>query len=108
MPEQDSLIFMQEVLQRDFAIAPVDKREQLLQQLADAINNMISTDSSRLISILYRLDIDEQLLKKQLREQPDTDAGVVIAALIEKRQWQKWKTRQEFKKGSDIPDDEKW
>ncbi|MFT3825941.1 MAG: hypothetical protein QM731_18620 [Chitinophagaceae bacterium] len=108
MPQQDFILFMQEVLQGNFAIAPVDKREEMLQQLADAINNMISTDFSRLISILYRLDIDERLLKKELQLQSDVDAGVIIAALIEKRQLEKWKTRQQFKSSSDIPDDEKW
>ena len=108
MVQQEFNLFMREALERDFAIVSGPGREELLTKLAEAINHMISTDFPALISILYRLDIDEHLLKRKVQEQPETDAGVIIAALIEQRQYQKWKTRGEFKRNSDIPDDEKW
>ena len=49
--------------------------EQLLNVLSVEINRLINQDFSRLIAILYRIDISELKLKKLLAENKGSDAG---------------------------------
>jgi hypothetical protein len=60
-------------------------------ELATYINDLIVHDFNKLISILYRIDVDEEKLKRVLKENKDKDAGIVIAELIIERQSQKRK-----------------
>ena len=76
--------------------------------LARRINELITTDFHRLISILYRLDISEAKLKKLLADNPEENAGMLIAAMMIERQEQKSKSRKENKKDGDIPENEAW
>jgi hypothetical protein len=87
---------------------PLVKREALRQQLADAVNYLLGNDFSRLVQVLYRVDVSEPRLKRLLQEQPNTDAAVLIAELLIQRQEEKIKTRQAFRSGEDIPEDENW
>jgi hypothetical protein len=83
--------------------------EQLLQVLSVEINRLINQDFSRLIAILYRIDISELKLKKLLAENKGSDASRIIAWMILERQKEKQRLRQRFStKRDDIPDDEKW
>lgn len=70
--------------------------EALEAILADRINRMITDDFNGLIQLLYRVDVSEPNLKKILRENAGTDAGLLIARLILERQWQKIETRRQF------------
>lgn len=78
------------------------------QALSDKINELISKDFSKLISILYRIDVSEPKLKKLLKENPNTDAGLLITDLMIERQAEKIRSRQENKPDENISDDEKW
>jgi len=78
------------------------------QELVDKINELINSDFQKLVSILYRLDISEPRLKLLLKENPNVDAGLIIADLMIERQLQKAKSRQEYKRDENISDDEKW
>ncbi len=82
--------------------------EELVQALSAHINHLITTDFSKLISILYRLDISETKLRQLLDAANDISAGLIIASLIIERQMQKLEARKNFKNGVDIPEDEKW
>jgi hypothetical protein len=83
--------------------------EQLLLALSIEINRLINQDFSRLIAILYRIDISEPKLKILLAENKGSDAGRIIAWMILERQKEKQRTRQQFRhKKDDIPEDEKW
>jgi hypothetical protein len=64
--------------------------------LAARINTLIVDDFNRLVQLLYRIDVDEEKLKKLLRENSTTDAGLLIAGLIIRRQWEKIETRRKF------------
>jgi hypothetical protein len=64
--------------------------------LAEKINTMITADFNGLVQLLYRIDVSEPKLKKILRENATTDAGLLIARLILERQWQKIETRRRF------------
>ena len=82
--------------------------EDFMQHLADSINYLIDHNFSRLLQILYRLDINESRLKEMLAENPGHDAGLIIAGLVVERERQKILSRSEFKRNDDIPDDLKW
>lgn len=73
------------------------------------IDRLIQTDFSRLINILYRLDISEQKLERLLKENPFTDAAEIITSLVIERQVEKLKTREQFRKeAKDIDEEERW
>jgi hypothetical protein len=94
-------------LSAEFNITKEDP-ESFMEDLSEAINYLVQNDFSRLVQILYRMDINESRLKDMLAEHPDKDAGATIAALIVERERQKKLSRKQLKRDSDIPDDEKW
>ncbi len=85
-------------------------------QLSDYINKLIKSDFDKLIVYLYRIDVNEQQLKLLLQENPDEDAGNIIATLIIERQQQKIKSREHLsQRGNNLPagqegfdEEEKW
>ena len=80
-----------------------------LKQLTAAINDLISHDFVKLVQLLYRVDVSENLVKKMLQEHPTEDAGGLIATLLVERQVQKIIQRKKWNTGEDdIPDEEKW
>ncbi|HVZ56668.1 MAG TPA: hypothetical protein VG870_08425 [Chitinophagaceae bacterium] len=87
-------------INQDFSLAlPREITAQdLLDRLAAAVNDLINRDFSRLVGILYRIDVDESRLKSLLKEHPGEDAGRIIAALILEREKQKIQTRQQFQR----------
>jgi hypothetical protein len=88
---------------------PMDVSPDALKKiLAEQINHLILSDFQKLVNILYRVDINEAALKQLLKENPETDAGDIIATLIIERQLQKLKSREQFRTNDTIPDDEKW
>jgi hypothetical protein len=68
----------------------------LIQQLADYINQLILVNFERLVQLLYRIDVSEAKVKYLLKENPDEDAGRIIALLIIERQIQKIKFKKEM------------
>lgn len=78
------------------------------EQLAEFIHQLIDKDFSRLVQLLYRLDVSEAKLRSVLLEHPTGDAGEMIAQLILERIAQRDKNKQLFKQQGDIPEDEKW
>jgi len=75
--------------------------------LVRRVNYLINHDCDKLLQILYRVDVNEQLLKTNLQE-ASGDAGVTIAEMIIERQLQKIKTKEQFKPDDNIAEDEKW
>lgn len=85
--------------------------ETLVEVLSGRINDLISTDFSLLLNLLYRIDIDETQLRTILRLHPDQDAGQIIAKLILSRHREKAAAREAFRRSTgepDIPEDERW
>lgn len=79
------------------------------QALAAKINELLLGNFQQLISILYRMDVSEAKLRLLLKENPDTDAGLIITDLVIERQAQKIKSRREFRqRDNDISEEEKW
>ncbi|HUS00894.1 MAG TPA: hypothetical protein VMY77_04165 [Chitinophagaceae bacterium] len=71
--------------------------EKLRQKLVIFINHLIQNDFSNLVSILYKIDVDEGKLKRVLREDAGKDAAGIIADLILERELQKIESRKLFK-----------
>jgi len=104
IPEQEVLneIFRapEELLRND---------NDLFTRLSAAINSLIVHDFERLVSILYRLDINEAKLEYLLAQKTGENASDTIAALIVERQLQKIKSRQENRRDTnDIDEEDKW
>lgn len=85
------------------------KGEARKDELTNRINELLNSDFQRLISVLYRMDVNESKLRQLLNENPNTDASLLIANLMIERQIQKIKSRREFKqRDNDIDENEKW
>jgi hypothetical protein len=83
--------------------------EELRNLLKEEINHLIQNDFQKLVSVLYRIDVNERKLKYLLQENVGEDAAVIIADLIIERQLQKIKSRRQFGRRDDtISDEEKW
>ena len=90
-------------------IAEKKSYNEIHAQLSIYINNLIKNDFDKLITYLYRIDVNEQKLKILLQKNPQEDAGNIIAALIIERQQQKIKTREQFsQQDNTVDEDEKW
>ena len=83
--------------------------EEKLQALAVKINDLLNNDFQKLISLLYRMDINESKLRRLLEENKNTDAGLIIAKMMIEREAQKIKSRKESSKKNDQDNtEEKW
>ena len=78
-------------------------------QLSEYINNLVKNDFDKLVTYLYRIDVNEQKLKTLLQQNQQEDAGSIIATLIIERQQQKIKTREQFsQRNNSVDENEKW
>lgn len=100
-------MFVQENLRPLFNI-PEGNQDVFERLLAERINHLVANDFTGLVNILYRIDVSEKKVKQVLKDQPDRDAGSLIAGLIMERMLEKYKNRENFSPNSPIPDDEKW
>ena len=83
--------------------------DEMRRRLSIHINYLIEHDFQKLVSVLYRVDVNEKKLKHLLKENTGEDAGLVIADLIIERQLQKIKSRKEYRRDeNNISDEEKW
>ena len=80
----------------------------LKKRLSSHINFLIQSDFQKLVSILYRVDVNESKLKHLLKENQGFDAANIITDLIIERELQKIRSRQEYRNNENISDDEKW
>jgi len=80
----------------------------LKERLSFHINFLIQSDFQKLVSILYRVDVNESKLKNLLKENQGFDAAHIITDLIVERQLQKIRSRQEHRNDENISNEEKW
>ena len=84
------------------------KQADARAQLETYINELIEQDFSRLVDLLYRVDVSEKKLKMLLALEPNTNSAALIADLIIERQLQKQAWKQQHPPTTDIPEDERW
>lgn len=70
------------------------------QKLAGYLDNLVSYDFNKLISILYRIDVSEEKAKQALaNKKEDETNGVILARLLIEREQQKIEYREKYKSG---------
>ncbi|HEX5026165.1 MAG TPA: hypothetical protein VFV68_12875 [Agriterribacter sp.] len=75
----------------------------------EKVEEMLQHDFQGLITLLYRIDVNENKLKEMLEARKGADAADTISTLIIERQLQKAKSRKE--PGTDdqhFSEEEKW
>ena len=110
MPATDSSLLVEYTNQSTGLSMPSTiSREELIRGLQGYVQDLLSNNFSRLIQLLYRMDVSEKQLRALLLEQVQTDAALIISQLIVDRQQQKINSRSAFNQNSaTIPEDEKW
>ena len=108
MNSSDNIPEVQRTLSELFGLNVYNNKTDFVNRLALEINGLILHDFNRLISILYRIDINESELKKMLQQYSQVDAGLIIAQLIIDRQMEKAALRSKFRKEDNISDEDKW
>jgi hypothetical protein len=82
--------------------------DELKQKLSIHINDLINHDFQKLVSLLYRIDVNENKMRNLLEQKEGENAAGLIADLIIERQLQKIESRKKSSKDDSIPDDDKW
>lgn len=78
-------------------------------EMVAEINHLIAKDFSKLVYLLYAIDVSEKKLKALLASNPQENAGKLIALMILQRQEEKRKSREQTKKpDQDIPEADRW
>ena len=92
-----------------FEMESIDNRlEEFQIKLRARVAELLQKDFSRLINILYRLDVSEEKLKREIYNQHASDAAELISRLIIERQLEKLQTRWQQRSNENIPDADKW
>ena len=86
----------------------VTEQEEHRKELAAYLNQLITNDFSALIQVLYRVDVSEQKLKNVLKENPQADAGDLLAELLIQRQKEKMAVRQNLLRANQPPEEDAW
>ena len=91
-------------------LGPADAQEVLETALAEKVNALIEGNFDQLLQLLYRIDINEQRLRRLLVENEGEDAGLIIARLIIQRQWEKIESRRKYRQDTDAgaEGEERW
>jgi hypothetical protein len=71
--------------------------EELAEKWGQYFNTLIENDFNKLVSLLYRVDVPENDLRRILKENPDENAGKIISLLVIKRLLQKVRSRQAYR-----------
>lgn len=101
-------------LQQELHLDEVEvfSKEDLTEKWAQYFNSLIETDFHKLVSLLYRVDVQESKLRRILKENPGENAGKIIAVLVMERLLQKIRSREEYRSkntGSEGgPGEEAW
>lgn len=100
----EQLDTIQSLIVRDFELESTEKvhtEEELLRLLADQVAYMIDYKLEVLLSLMYRLDIDEKRVSDALSPLAPEPANIGIARLVLERQKQRAFTKQYYKQSSD-------
>ena len=72
--------------------------EELFDQIHPQIEKLISSNRQKFMSILYRIDLSEEQIKKAVNENHSEPFSVIITDLVIKRELQKVVIRSQYKK----------
>jgi hypothetical protein len=72
--------------------------EELFEQIEPHISKLINTNQSKFMGILYRIDLNDEQLKKAIDENSSEPFSAIITDLIIKRELQKVVIRKHYSK----------
>jgi hypothetical protein len=84
------------------------EKEELTQKLAHYLNHLMLHDFSQLVQLLYRIDVDEKKVKAVLQQNPDKDAGNLLAQLLIERQKAKDQNQNVLPSYDSESQEERW
>lgn len=76
------------------------RKEDLIRAISIPVRKWLAEDMEKLLSVLYRIDVDEQKFKEVIASFPPEELHEEIARLIVDRQIQKLRYRKEFGSGT--------
>ncbi|MEO6289407.1 MAG: hypothetical protein ABIO76_05780 [Ginsengibacter sp.] len=82
--------------------------ESMRGGLQTLINELINSDFSSLVHLLYKIDVDEKRLKQHLVQNANADSAAIIADLIIQRILQKIETRNKFSGNRPAGAEDSW
>ena len=85
-----------------------ENNDSIKGRLIILINELINKDFPSLVQLLYRIDVDENKLKENLKQHEDFDSASVIADMIIKRQLQKIAAIKTTAPDIDSPSEDRW
>lgn len=71
--------------------------QELFEQIEPHINKLIESNQQKFMSVLYRIDVNEQQIKKAVNENNSEPFSDIITDLIIKRELQKVVIRNHYK-----------
>lgn len=71
--------------------------DALEQKLAALINNLLNTDLPRLMNAFYRIDLDEEIFKQIMTQEPPDQINFSLAKAVIKREIMKVETRKKYR-----------
>ncbi len=84
------------------------RQQEEKKALAAYLNHLLLNDFSALVQALYRVDVSEQKVKAVLKENPQADAGNLLAELLVQRQREKIAVKQTPRPMDKSSDEEAW
>jgi hypothetical protein len=72
--------------------------EELFEQIEPHINQLISSNQQKFMEILYRIDLNDEQIKKAMNENLSESFSTIVSDLIIKRELQKVVIREHYKK----------
>ena len=72
--------------------------EELFDQIEPHIDHLISSNRSKFLGILYRIDLSDEQIKKAVQENVSESFSSILTDLIIKRELQKVVIRDHYKK----------
>ena len=95
-------------LQTIVAAASVTEAEEEKKALASYLNHLLLHDFAALVQVLYRVDVTEKKVKTALNENPQADAGDLLAELLVQRQKEKAVAKQSLQPKEKPSGEEAW
>ena len=83
-------------------VSESENEEEMIQMIAQRVNEMMETEIDLLFSYLYRLDVSESKVNAILVKQDGQHAILSIARLIWERQKERLKTKAAYKQDKTI------
>lgn len=99
--DQTNNVEITELVLRDFELSQPEHsltEQEMLNYLADAIAYMLENKMDFLLSLMYRLDIDEAKIAHALLPGNDEPAHVALAKVVWERQKNRVATKQAYRK----------